>query len=48
MIRQTIKDERSDALVLGEHFHEATTWLQGDQEDSAMNYFGFLRPVRWG
>jgi alpha-glucosidase len=43
--RQTLRQENPEALVLGEHFFEATQWLQGDQEDSAMNYYGFARPV---
>jgi alpha-glucosidase len=45
-LRQVIKSENAEALLLGEHFFEATAWLQGDQEDCAMNYFGFAHPVR--
>ncbi|MBA2667339.1 MAG: maltodextrin glucosidase [Trueperaceae bacterium] len=44
-MRAAIREERDDAYVLGEHFFEATPWLQGDQEDGAMNYDGFLRPL---
>lgn len=44
-IRRAIRQERDDAYVLGEHFFEATDWLQGDQEDGAMNYYGFQRPM---
>ena len=44
--RQALREENPEALVLGEHFFEATGWLQGDQEDSAMNYYGFTMPVR--
>lgn len=44
--RKTVKAENPDAYVLGEHFFEATQWLQGDQEDGAMNYYGFAQPVR--
>lgn len=44
-IRQAIKDEQPQAYVLGEHFSEATRWLQGDQEDGSMNYYGFAQPV---
>jgi alpha-glucosidase len=44
-IRHAIREERDDAYVLGEHFFEAIAWLQGDQEDGAMNYDGFLRPM---
>lgn len=46
MLRKVIKAENPDAYLLGEHFFEATSWLQGDQEDAAMNYYGFGHPVR--
>lgn len=45
-IRQAIKNVSPSALVLGEHFFEASRWLQGDMEDAAMNYYGFATPVR--
>ena len=45
-IRRALREENPQAYVLGEHFAEATRWLQGDQEDGAMNYFGFTQPVR--
>lgn len=44
-MRRVIKEENPEAYFLGEHFFEATSWLQGDQEDGAMNYYGFLQPV---
>ncbi|KEI69719.1 maltodextrin glucosidase [Endozoicomonas elysicola] len=44
--RQSAKAENPQCYVLGEHFFEATQWLQGDQEDGAMNYYGFAHPVR--
>jgi alpha-glucosidase len=44
--RQSAKKENPDSYILGEHFFEATQWLQGDQEDGAMNYYGFAHPVR--
>lgn len=43
--RKAVREENNEAYVLGEHFFEATKWLQGDQEDGAMNYYGFARPV---
>lgn len=46
-IRRAISEENPEAYVLGEHFAEATRWLQGDQEHGAMNYHGFALPV-WG
>ena len=45
-MRQCMKQENPDAYVLGEHFFEASQWLQGDQEDGAMKYYGFAHPVR--
>lgn len=45
-LRQAAKAENPDAYILGEHFFEATRWLQGDQEDGAMNYYGFAHPLR--
>ena len=44
--RAAVKAERSDAYLLGEHFFEASRWLQGPHEDGAMNYFGFAQPLR--
>lgn len=44
--RAATKSVNQDAYVLGEHFFEATQWLQGDQEDGAMNYYGFAHPIR--
>lgn len=46
LLRKSIKAENPEAYLLGEHFFEATSWLQGDQEDAAMNYYGFGHPVR--
>ena len=43
--RQTLREENREAYFLGEHFFEASKWLQGDQEDAAMNYYGFAKPV---
>jgi alpha-glucosidase len=43
--RQAVRQENPEAYVLGEHFFEASPWLQGDQEDGAMNYWGFTLPV---
>jgi alpha-glucosidase len=44
-MRAAIKQENPDAFILGEHFAEATRWLQSDQEDGAMNYYGFAQPL---
>ena len=44
--RSAIKQHSPEALFLGEHFYEATRWLQGGLEDGAMNYYGFAVPLR--
>lgn len=44
--RNAAKEINPNCYVLGEHFFEASQWLQGDQEDGAMNYYGFAHPIR--
>jgi alpha-glucosidase len=44
--RRAVREDSPEAYVMGEHFGEATRWLQGEQEDGAMNYYGFAHPVR--
>ncbi|QIA65950.1 maltodextrin glucosidase [Vibrio astriarenae] len=44
--RESAKAVNPDSYILGEHFFEATSWLQGDQEDGSMNYYGFAHPLR--
>ncbi|HWI66003.1 MAG TPA: glycoside hydrolase family 13 protein [Symbiobacteriaceae bacterium] len=36
--RDAVKAAKSDAWILGEIWHDATDWLQGDQYDAVMNY----------
>ena len=45
-IRKNIREENSDAYLLGEHWRDDREFLLGDEWDSSMNYFGFGRPVR--
>jgi alpha-glucosidase len=44
--RRVMHEENAQTYLLGEQFNEATRWLQGDQQDGAMNYFGFTHPLR--
>lgn len=43
--RRAVREESSQAYVLGELTFEAERWLRGDQLDGAMNYFGFTSPL---
>ena len=36
--RDRVKGAKDDAFILGEIWHDASDWLQGDQYDSVMNY----------
>jgi alpha-glucosidase len=46
-MRQAIKGENPAAYILGEHFFDASSQLQGDMWDAAMNYIGFTKPLRY-
>jgi glycosidase len=36
--RKAVKEEKPDAILIGESWHDARAWLIGDQFDSVMNY----------
>ncbi len=44
-IRRAVKSEFPDAYLLGEHFHDGTVHLQGEELDASMNYRGFAFPL---
>jgi len=44
-IRLAVKDENPQAYLLGENFFDASSQLQGDLWDAAMNYSGFTFPL---
>jgi alpha-glucosidase len=47
-LRRSVKEEAPDMYLIGEHFYDATTYLQGDELDATMNYSGFTIPLwRW-
>ena len=45
--RRVVKEANSEAIILAEHYGDATSWLQGDEWDTVMNYDGFMDPVTW-
>ena len=45
-IRSVIRRINPQAYIVGEHWHDSRDYLQGDQWDSAMNYFACGRPIR--
>lgn len=44
-IRRAVKSVEPTAYLLGENFFDASSFLQGDQLDGAMNYRGFMMPL---
>lgn len=47
MFRDTVKSVNPQALILAEHYGDASSWLDGKQWDSVMNYDAFMEPVTW-
>ncbi|MCR5558626.1 MAG: hypothetical protein K6F75_13835 [Butyrivibrio sp.] len=41
-----IREEKEDAMIIGEHWGDCSEYLQGDLWNSTMNYFGFGRIIR--
>lgn len=36
--REAVKEKKRDAVIIGENWHDANSYLRGDQYDSIMNY----------
>ena len=45
--RKTVKKINPDAFILAEHYGDASSWLEGNEWDSVMNYDAFMEPVSW-
>lgn len=45
--RKEVKEANPEALILAEHYGDASAWLSGDQWDSVMNYDAFMEPFTW-
>ena len=43
---EVIREEKKDAMIIGEHWGDCTRFLQGDLWNASMNYFGFGRIIR--
>lgn len=43
--RKEVKDANPNAVILAEHYGDASSWLAGDQWDTIMNYDAFMEPV---
>lgn len=45
--RKAVKEINPDALILAEHYGDASEWLAGDEWDTVMNYDAFMEPLSW-
>ncbi|MCQ2507841.1 MAG: glycoside hydrolase family 13 protein [Dorea sp.] len=45
--RKVVKEANPQAIIIAEHYGDATGWLQGDEWDTIMNYDAFMEPVTW-
>ena len=45
--RKAVKSANPDAIILAEHYGDASSWLQGDAWDTVMNYDAFMEPVSY-
>ncbi len=45
--REAVKEANPNAIILAEHYGDPSSWLQGDQWDTIMNYDAFMEPVTW-
>ncbi len=45
--RRAVKEANPDAIILAEHYGDASGWLRGDQWDTVMNYDAFMEPLTW-
>ncbi len=45
--RINVKKANPDALILAEHYGDPSSWLEGDEWDSVMNYDAFMEPLTW-
>ena len=45
--RRAVKIANPNAIILAEHYGDPSSWLQGDQWDTVMNYDAFMEPITW-
>ena len=45
--RRVVKEANPEAVIIAEHYGDASPWLQGDEWDTVMNYDAFMEPISW-
>jgi len=42
-----VKSANPDAIILAEHYGDPSSWLNGKEWDTIMNYDAFMEPITW-
>ena len=45
--RKEVKAANPNVMIYAEHYGDASSWMQGDQWDTVMNYDAFMEPLTW-
>ena len=45
--RRAVRKANPNAIILAEHYGNASSWLKGDEWDTVMNYDAFMEPITW-
>ncbi|MBR3741748.1 MAG: glycoside hydrolase family 13 protein [Clostridia bacterium] len=45
--RRRVKRANPNMVILAEHYGDPSSWLQGNEWDTVMNYDAFMEPVTW-
>ncbi len=45
--RNAVKAANPNAIILAEHYGDASPWLSGGEWDGIMNYDAFMEPITW-
>ena len=45
--RSAVKSANPDAIILGEHYGDVSSWVSGGEWDTVMNYEAFMNPLSW-
>ncbi len=45
--RDAVKEANPNAVILAEHYGDASSWLSGEEWDTVMNYDAFMEPVSY-
>lgn len=47
MFRKAVKESNEETIIISEHYGDPSSWLQGDEWDTVMNYDAFMEPITW-